>query len=314
MNNAFRAGMAGMMLMAAGWAQAGDQAAPVEAPPPPLMHFEMAGGDGPMDHIMVVRAEETFEAQLVKGAPYQAEAVSEFVQTLADGNRIVRRSSSTVARDGEGRTRREQGLTAIGPLMAGGPEDKTVFISDPVAGVSWILEPGQKVARKITRGGNDVFFKREPGERTVVTKEDGRTSVQTEKIVIRHGREDAAREGTFTKALPKPESESLGTRTVEGVEATGTRTTVTIPAGQMGNEKPIAIVTERWYSPELKTVVLTRHSDPRMGETTFRLAQISRGEPDRSLFEVPSDYTVKEGGPGREIRIERRLAKPEDKN
>jgi hypothetical protein len=109
------------------------------------------------------------------------------------------------------------------------------------------------------------------------------------------------------KALPRPESEPLGTKVIEGVEAAGTRSTVTIPAGQMGNEKPLAIVTERWYSSELNTVVMSRHSDPRMGETTFRLTQISRGEPERSLFEVPADYTVKEGGPGHEFKVERRI-------
>lgn len=312
MKNMVRGGMAGALALMAGAALAGDAAVVAEAPPAQNMRYEVVragAGEGPMDHIVIMRAEETFEAQLVKGAPYQAEAVHEFVQTLADGNRIVRRSSSTVARDSEGRTRREQGLAAIGPVLAGGPEAKTVFINDPVAGVSWILEPDEKVARKITRPS---FDKAERGGERVVTKDGGRT---VERIVIRRPGDDPAREGGrhFTKELPKPESESLGTRTVEGVEATGTRTTVTIPAGEMGNEKPLAIVTERWFSPELKTVVMTRHSDPRMGETLFRLTQVSRGEPERSLFEVPADYTVKEGGPGRHIRIERHFDKDKDK-
>jgi hypothetical protein len=99
--------------------------------------------------------------------------------------------------------------------------------------------------------------------------------------------------------------ENLGSKVIEGVEATGTRSTVTIPAGEMGNEKPMAIVTERWYSAELNVVVMTRHSDPRGGESTFRLTQISRGEPERSLFEVPADYTVKEGGPLHHFKMER---------
>lgn len=94
-------------------------------------------------------------------------------------------------------------------------------------------------------------------------------------------------------AMPKPVTESLGKQTIEGVEAEGTRTTVTFPAGMMGNERPINIVSERWYSPELQTVVMTRHSDPRFGETSYRLTNINRGEPARTLFEVPSDYTVK---------------------
>jgi hypothetical protein len=139
----------------------------------------------------------------------------------------------------------------------------------------------------------------------------GPDGARGETIVIRRPGHGPGGPGLFTKALPKPESEDLGTRTIEGLEAKGTRTTVTIPAGEMGNEKPLVIVTERWYSPELSTVVMSRHSDPRMGETTFRLTQVSRGEPDRSLFEVPADYTVKEGGPGHVV-IERRM-KPDQK-
>jgi TonB family protein len=93
----------------------------------------------------------------------------------------------------------------------------------------------------------------------------------------------------------KPVKESLGKQMIEGVEAEGTRTTITFPAGMMGNERPINIVSERWYSPELQTVVLSKHSDPRFGETNYRLTNINRSEPARTLFEVPSDYTVKEG-------------------
>jgi hypothetical protein len=92
---------------------------------------------------------------------------------------------------------------------------------------------------------------------------------------------------------PKPVTESLGKQNIEGVEAEGTRSTVTFPAGTFGNERPISIVSERWYSPELQTVVMTKHSDPRFGETNYRLTNINRSEPARTLFEVPSDYTLK---------------------
>jgi TonB family protein len=86
---------------------------------------------------------------------------------------------------------------------------------------------------------------------------------------------------------------------IEGVEAEGKRTTVTIPAGDIGNEQAIDIVNERWYSSELQTVVMTKQSDPRFGETVYRLANIDRSEPDKSLFQVPADYTIKTSdGPG----------------
>jgi hypothetical protein len=90
--------------------------------------------------------------------------------------------------------------------------------------------------------------------------------------------------------------ESLGRQTIEGVQAEGSRTTVTIPAGAIGNERPIQVVSERWYSPELQTLVMTRHSDPRFGETTYRLTNVSRSEPDHSLFEVPAGYKITDRG------------------
>jgi len=110
----------------------------------------------------------------------------------------------------------------------------------------------------------------------------------------------------------KPVNESLGKQLIEGVEAEGTRTTVTFPAGMMGNERPINIVSERWYSPELQMVVLTKHSDPRFGETTYRLTNLNRSEPARNLFEVPADYTVKERSQAFP-RTMQRIRQPEQK-
>ena len=95
---------------------------------------------------------------------------------------------------------------------------------------------------------------------------------------------------------------SLGTQTINGVEAQGTRYTRTIPAGQIGNSKPITIVTERWYSPDLQMVVMSKRTDPMSGDSVTQFTDIQRGEPDPALFQVPSDYTVKEGGPAIRIR------------
>jgi hypothetical protein len=101
---------------------------------------------------------------------------------------------------------------------------------------------------------------------------------------------------------------------VEGVEAEGSRTTITIAAGQIGNDLPINIVSEQWYSPELQLLLMTRHSDPRTGETTYRLTNVNRAEPDRSLFEVPGDYTVQTAAEERrrleEVRV--KTGKPEE--
>jgi hypothetical protein len=108
-------------------------------------------------------------------------------------------------------------------------------------------------------------------------------------------------------------TEPLGKRTIEGVEAEGTRSVVTIPAGELGNERPIEIVSERWYSPHLRTVVMSRHSDPRMGETVYRLTNVVQAEPDRSLFEVPSDYKVEKArhSPMHDVIIRRGPRRPD---
>ncbi len=101
-------------------------------------------------------------------------------------------------------------------------------------------------------------------------------------------------------------TESLGRQTVEGVAADGTRTTMTIPAGQIGNEQPIVVVTETWYSPDLQGVVMQKRTDPRMGDTVMRMTNITHAEPARTLFEVPSDYKISDTanrmmrGPGRQ--------------
>jgi hypothetical protein len=132
--------------------------------------------------------------------------------------------------------------------------------------------------------------------------------VMAEKMVIARGKAVAG------VRVPGPnaknsKTESLGKRNVEGVEAEGTRSTFTIPAGEIGNDLPIEIVSERWYSPELQTVMMTRYADPRDGETVYRLSNLRRGEPSRQLFEVPSDYRViTEGMPRmiqRKLRNER---------
>lgn len=287
--------------------------------------IEMHKG-GKHETAVFISSEMSFSDKVVKGAPYSAQSVTEMVQTLADGNRIVRKNTAAVYRDGEGRTRRDQTLGAIGPFAAAGDPPQTFFINDPVAGVNYILEPRSRIARKLAlpkwhleegkSGTIRTVIKTDPSKKSdpkIVTEDIiGTAPVAATRVTVQ-GRHPGA--GEFEVALPATahgdgfgvtefdsnplssdtKKEELGKQTVEGVEAEGSRTTTTIPAGAVGNEAPIQIVSERWYSPELQTVVMTRHSDPRFGETTFRLTNINRSEPARSLFEVPSDYTVKEG-------------------
>jgi hypothetical protein len=274
---------------------------PEGAPPPPDANF-------------VFMASESFGGKTVKGAPYSAEAVTESIQTLADGNRIVNRNTSAVYRDSEGRTRREQSFKSLGIFGGAGEEPmQTIFINDPVANVTYMLDSRSHTAHKSVPFTFE--FTKKPGAAT----ED-----QTFEFKIAPGA-PAGASGNVIMTAPLPEpglraphpgigpegagtfvfrskpgnevKEQLGKQIIEGVEAEGTRTTVTIPAGEIGNERAIEIVSERWYSPELQLVVMTRHSDPRFGETTYKLTNINRTEPAKTLFEVPAGYTIKEGPP-----------------
>jgi hypothetical protein len=252
-----------------------------------------------------VASEMSFGGKPVKGAPYAAEAVTESTQTLSDGNRIQHKSTASVYRDSEGRTRREQTLSAIGPWAASGEAPQTIFIDDSVAGVHYILNPKERTAQKIAVPSKGVF--------TTAVAAAPHQAMRFERRIAGQGGGNIAFQtsGTWESALPKPQTEALGKRVIEGVEAEGTKTIMTIPAGQVGNELPIQVVSESWFSAELQAVVMSKHSDPRMGENLYRLTGINRSEQPRALFEVPADYKIEEGGPV----IQRfRQRKPEPSN
>lgn len=248
--------------------------------------------------------------KVVKGAPYSATAITEHIQTLSDGNQIIRKNESTLYRDNEGRTRMEQTLETIGKWTAEGEAQQSIFIYDPVAGFSYSFDPRTRVADKIvyaqkmTEARNRTF---RINDRTVTQVE---FEAEVEKKRLARDELPATRRREAWNDLELKEkletlrpskmeaghrkTESLGVQTIEGVVAEGTRSTLTIPAGEIGNTLPIEVVEETWRSSELQLVVMRKHRDPRSGETTYRLTNINRGEPDRSLFEVPSDYTIRE--------------------
>lgn len=245
----------------------------------------------------------------VQGQPYSATITNESVQTLADGNRIVQSTSGAIARDSQGRTRQDMNLPSIGNLSATNAPH-LVVIHDPVAQTSYTLNLTNKTAEKmpvpplgpIPPPGGQVSASTgqapPPGANVFYVRSAGGTAsgqgpdlpppmpplamMDGPKVMMRDGQGKAA-------------TEDLGSQTMEGVFVTGVRTTRTIPAGQIGNEKPISIVTEVWTSPDLKTVVYSKRSDPRTGEQTFRLTGITRSEPDGSLFTVPADFKIVEG-------------------
>jgi len=223
-----------------------------------------------------------YEGKVVTGAPYSAQAVTETTQILADGNRITRKSSSLIARDSRGRMRREQNLSTVGPWAS--PEGNgVVFISDPVASARYSLIANSKIAVKMPLNPESQQARQELERKLkqARAKEDAERSASTRVV---------------TSSEPKTASttELLGTQTIEGVVVEGKRVTETIPAGKIGNEKPIDVVNETWYSSELQTVVMSKHSDPRSGDVVYTLINISRAEPDPAMFTVPQDYKVRE--------------------
>ncbi len=226
----------------------------------------------------------------VAGAPYSAQSETQRVQVLADGNRIEQNTSGSVARDSKGRVRREESLPAL--KSEGGDAGHLVRIEDPVAGVHWTLDAQRKIAIKMPFGQVRAQAKSAAAGAVVPPPPPGPGQVFFSSTAP----------NVSVQVVPKLRASldsdavktDLGTQTVEGVAAQGTQLTRTIPAGTIGNEQPITITTETWYSPDLKVLVMSKTNDPRMGETTYRLTNIQRSEPAASLFQVPDDYTIKD--------------------
>ena len=236
----------------------------------------------------------------VPHAPFSADAETEFTQVLGDGNRIERRYSSTMAPDSQGRTRREEEIALVGPLAVDGPSPRLVTILDAVAGYSYTLDERQRIAFRnpvaLTKLGEAHTWAGAPkgatawvaGTDTHATWTEGKAQVAVTAV-------PGQRFFVGDKAASKVTTESLGTRSIEGDMAEGTRTTSTIAAGVIGNVLPIDVVTERWYSRELQMAVLITRRDPRTGDSVYRLRNIVKTEPPPDLFTVPSDYQVRGG-------------------
>jgi hypothetical protein len=231
---------------------------------------------------------------VVKNAPFSADAVTEFTQLFGDGNRIERRYVASIARDGAGRTRREEEIALIGPLGATGPAPHLVTIVDPDAQLTYTLDEATRVAHRNAGVAGKLVSMPQAGQPVGV----GLTATRQRKPIALPFAA-ALEVGTVVAGLGADAEtvrvESLGMRTIEGVIAEGTRTTSTIPAGAIGNLLPIDVTSERWFSPELQMAVLITRRDPRAGETVYRLTNIVRAEQPPSLFTVPLDYEIRDG-------------------
>ena len=260
----------------------------------------------------------------VKGAPYSAEEINQTDQVLADGTRIHRETRTTVYRDSEGRTRHET------------PDN--IIITDPVANVTYMLDPKTMTGHKLAMAAGNFAFVRTgsgsttvsasgsatPTTLTVTSSMDGPATITLngvpldEKAVAEAmakakasgstqtftyerretttgvGSGVGAGSGAGVGSMKRSAGEPLGKQTIEGVNAEGTREVATLAAGAIGNDRPIQVSTESWYSADLQMNVMTKHSDPRTGDESFRLTNINRAEPAAYLFQPPAGYQITE--------------------
>lgn len=235
------------------------------SPPAPQMGRRMMARMGP-GSFAFERVVGGFGGKVVTGAPFSADVARTTHQVLADGTQINRTETGSIARDSAGRMRREMTLPAIGPLSASGQVPHIVFIRDNVDGKGYILNENRKTALTINLPNRS--------NRGPDAAKRARMNAQFEANV---------------------QKQSLGTKTTNGLTVEGTLYTRTIPAGRIGNDKPLVITTEEWYSSQLQMVVSRTRNDPRFGTTTYQLTNLELNEPPQSLFVVPPDYTPARG-------------------
>ncbi|MCU1296195.1 MAG: hypothetical protein JWO91_473 [Acidobacteriaceae bacterium] len=314
-----------LLLLAAGLASGQTELQPPTAvgtlpPPGARVNQVSVNGDNAVGFSFV--AAEPVSTKVVKGAPYSAEATIESTQTLSDGNRIVHRQKVHLYRDSEGRTRREETLAAIGPWAAQGTPATIVTIQDPKSGAAYVLDTQNKTAQRlpgpmgmpprfgtarggvtsggpvlVTRSGTNENSERDEMYMPIIA--DGNAVATSPMRVEGPGVSSRGEVASFGPGFVPAQGDpidkkvsSLGREEIAGVPASGTRTSITIPANAIGNEQPLTIVNEKWLSQELQIVLRTKESDPRFGETAYEVTTLDRGEPSHALFTVPTDYKV----------------------
>jgi hypothetical protein len=244
-----------------------------------------------------------------KGKPFSATVTSQTTQVLADGTRLSQTTSMVQYRDSEGRVRTE----TTQPGASASELTKIITIRDPVAGVTYRLDPAKRTAVKLAmvavgavgpageggRGGGGG------GRGGAPPSEAARQEIEKQAAIARLELAQtavAARAGEVAPRAPQPAQppkanpneiiDDLGTLSVNGVSARGTRVTTVVPVGAIGNDKEFRSVSERWFSTELNLLIKSVSTDPRFGTTTYELTNITRHSPDPSLFQLPADYTV----------------------
>lgn len=208
-------------------------------------------------------AQEPQQEPIVKGAPYSGEGITTVKLTMYDGTKLERTVTARFYRDSQGRVRREQTVMGLEALDPSKDVRAVVTILDPIADAIYTLIPGSKTAMRVSMSTIRNAPAPPPSPTSQIRRED------------------------------------IGSRDIDGIAAVGQRMITTIPGGQVGNDRPIEIIDERWESPALKVLLRSLHRDPRTGDVEYVLTKISRAEPAASLFTVPAGYSIKsiEAGP-----------------
>lgn len=190
----------------------------------------------------------------ISGLPFSAKVVLETVSHLQDGTLIAHTTYNLDARDSSGRTRSEMRNW----ISTDGAEPRLTHVElyDPATRTRTDLYPLSKLARQWILGATQTAAPLAPGPKPEITREE------------------------------------IGTDTMEGLPVKGLRVTQTYVTGALGNDRPLSIFTESWYSPELHINLLTKKSDPRYGEQTVRVTELDRQEPDAVLFAVGAEYKI----------------------
>jgi hypothetical protein len=257
-----------------------------------LVFFGIATAIPLSGQIQGLMASGVFSPTSFTGAPYSATQTSERIQTLADGTHITQPGQKGhVYRDSAGRTRNE--FTFPASPRGDQPAPVRVIIFDPVAGFRYQLDSKEKVVQRFAMPAPRPAIAQPPPAGTV--QGIALQNVAGKQIIAPSMSSGFPGNGAPSNP-PKSTSESLGSQVIEGVTAEGTRTTTTWAVGSVGNDREIVATNETWFSKQLGVAVLTKMTDPRFGDTTTKLTDISLVEPDPALFMPPLDYTIKDVG------------------
>lgn len=206
------------------------------------------------------------------GCPFSAIMEMDRTQTLADGNSIQTKVEARMYRDSQGRMRYESySPKDVDKDVPSAPN--MIQILDPVAGYSYVIWPQSATAQRHRLRGFDA---------------DPKADEQPQRPIA------PASSSSTQEPRPKSVVERLGVQVMEGLLVDGTRTTETIPAHAEGNERPLTVVRESWYSVGMGIMLMEKISDPRSGEQEKRLTNLKWKEPDTALFQVPAGYTIKD--------------------